>query len=100
MIELIMYFGMAFLLAAVSVLVVVALVHGRVARLTARQLESAPPLSTAENQAQKNLLRTGFATSIRGLEIEIEQLQAKNTSQLAQLGKKHDAINPLQIELD
>jgi uncharacterized protein YlxW (UPF0749 family) len=93
MIESIMYFTMGFLLAAVSALVVVSLVHGRAVRRTARQLESATPLSTLENQAQKDLLRTDFARPTRELEIKLEQLQAENASQLAQLGEKCDAIN-------
>jgi hypothetical protein len=88
-----MYFTMGFLLAAVSALVVVSLVHGRAVRRTARQLESATPLSTLENQAQKDLLRTDFARPTRELEIKFEQLQAENASQLAQLGEKCDAIN-------
>src|SRR5262245_1769135 len=100
MIESIMYFGMGVLIAAVSVLVVVVpLVHGRAVRLTTRRLESAIPPSTVEIQAQNDLLRADFAISTRGLELKVEQLQAKNASQLAELGKKRDAINRLQIEL-
>jgi chromosome segregation ATPase len=100
MIESIMYFGMAFLFAAVSVLVAVALVHRRTGRLTARQLETAIPPSKVENQGQKDLPRSDFATSTRGLEKEVEQLQAKCASQLAELDNKRDTINRLQIELD
>lgn len=47
MIETIMYFGLGFLVAALSVLVVVPLVHGRV-RLTVRRLEGTIPSTTAE----------------------------------------------------
>src|SRR6266705_2639876 len=99
MIELIMYFGMGFLFAALSVLVVVPLVHGRAVRLTTRQLEGAIPSSMVEMRAQKDLLRADCARSTRGLEIKVEQLQTKNASHLAELGKKRDAINRLQVEL-
>ncbi|HMA58315.1 MAG TPA: hypothetical protein VKP52_16595 [Pseudolabrys sp.] len=48
MIETIMYFGLGFLVAALSVLVVVPLVHGRAVRLTVRRLEGTIPSTTAE----------------------------------------------------
>ena len=99
MIESMMYFGIGFLFAALSVLVVVPLVHGRAVRLTTRRLKSAAPLSTAEILAHKDLLRAEFVMSTRRLEMNVEQLKTKNASQLAELGKKGDAINRLKIEL-
>src|SRR6266498_3219876 len=99
MIESIMYFGIGFLFAALSVLVVMPLVHGRAVRLTTRRLEGAIPSSVTETLAQKDLLRADFAISTRRLEMNIEQLKTKNASQLAELGKKRDAINRLKIEL-
>jgi chromosome segregation ATPase len=99
MIEPIMYFGIGFLVAALIGLVVVPLVHGRAVRLTMRRLEAATPLSMAEIQADKDQLRAEFAMSTRRLEMSVEQLKTKSTSQLAELGKKGDAINRLKIEL-
>jgi chromosome segregation ATPase len=99
MIEPIMYFGIGFLVAALVGLVVVPLVHGRAVRLTMRRLEAATPLSMAEIQADKDQLRAEFAMSTRRLEVSVENLRAKSTSQLAELGKKGDAINRLKIEL-
>ena len=99
MIEPIMYFGIGFLVAALIGLVVVPLVHGRAVRLTMRRLEAATPLSMAEIQADKDQLRAEFAMSTRRLEMSVEQLKAKSTSQLAELGKKGDAINRLKVEL-
>jgi chromosome segregation ATPase len=99
MIEPIMYFGIGFLVAALIGLVVVPLVHGRAVRLTMRRLEAATPLSMAEIQADKDQLRAEFAMSTRRLEMSVEQLKTKSTSQLAELGKKSDAINRLKIEL-
>ena len=99
MIESIMYFGIGFLFAALSVFVVVPLVHGRAVRLTTRRLEGAIPSSKAEILARKDLLRAEFAMSTRRLEMNVEQLKTKNASQLAELGKKGDAINRLKIEL-
>ncbi len=99
MIEPIMYFGIGFLVAALVGLVVVPLVHGRAVRLTMRRLEAATPLSMAEIQADKDQLRAEFAMSTRRLEVSVENLRTKSTSQLAELGKKGDAINRLKIEL-
>jgi chromosome segregation ATPase len=99
MIEPIMYFGIGFLVAALIGLVVVPLVHGRAVRLTMRRLEAATPLSMAEIQADKDQLRAEFAMSTRRLEVSVENLRTKSTSQLAELGKKGDAINRLKIEL-
>ena len=99
MIEPIMYFGIGFLVAALIGLVVVPLVHGRAVRLTMRRLEAATPLSMAEIQADKDQLRAEFAMSTRRLEMSVEHIKNKTTSQLAELGKKGDAINRLKIEL-
>jgi len=99
MIEPIMYFGIGFLVAALVGLVVIPLVHGRAVRLTMRRLEAATPLSMAEIQADKDQLRAEFAMSTRRLEMSVEQLKNRTTSQLAELGKKGDAINRLKIEL-
>ena len=99
MIEPIMYFGIGFLFAALIGLVIVPLVHSRAVRLTMRRLEAATPLSMAEIQADKDQLRAEFAMSTRRLEMSVEQLKGKTTSQLAELGKKGDAINRLKIEL-
>ena len=99
MIEPIMYFGIGFLVAALIGLIIVPLVHGRAVRLTMRRLEAATPLSMAEIQADKDQLRAEFAMSTRRLEMSVEQLKTRSTSQLAELGKKGDAINRLKIEL-
>jgi chromosome segregation ATPase len=99
MIEPIMYFAIGFLVAALIGLVVIPLVHGRAVRLTMRRLEAATPLSMAEIQADKDQLRAEFAMSTRRLEMSVEQLKSKTTSQLAELGKKADAINRLKMEL-
>ena len=99
MVEPIMFFGIGFLAAALVGLAVVPLVHTRAVRLTVRRLEAAAPLSMAEIQADKDQLRAEFAMSTRRLEMSVEQLKTKSTSQLAELGKKGDAINRLKAEL-
>ena len=99
MIEPIMYFGIGFLVAALFALAIIPLVHGRAVRLTMRRLEASTPVSMAEIQADKDQLRAEFAMSTCRLEMSVEQLKAKTTRQLAELGKKGDAINQLKMEL-
>ncbi len=99
MIEPIMYFGIGFLAAALFGLLFVPLVHSRAVRLTMRRLEAATPVSIAEIRADKDQLRAEFAMSTRRLEMSVEQMKTKTTAQLAELGKKTDAINQLKKEL-
>jgi chromosome segregation ATPase len=99
MIEPIMYLAIGFLVSMLCGLMIVPLVHSRAVRLTTRRLEAATPLSMAEIQADKDQLRAEFAMSARRLEMSVEQLKNRTTSQLADLGKKTDAINRMKIEL-
>jgi chromosome segregation ATPase len=105
MIESLMYFGLgslaaALLVGALSLLVLMPLVHGRAERLTTRRLEAAVPQSMAEINADKDLLRAEFAVSTRRLEKKVEKLETSNASQIVELGKKGDAINNLEVDLD
>lgn len=99
MVEPIMYLAIGFLLATLLALMFMPLVHNRAVRLTTRRLEAATPLSMAEIQADKDQLRAEFAMAARRLEMTVEQLKTKSATQLADLGKKSDAINRLKIEL-
>src|SRR5215471_8793602 len=99
MIEPIMYLAIGFLVAMLLGLTIVPLVHNRAVRLTTRRMEAATPLSMAEIQADKDQLRAEFAMSARRLEMSVEQLKNRTTSQLAELGKKTDAINRMKLEL-
>ena len=99
MVEPIMYLAIGFLISMLCGLMVLPLVHNRAVRLTTKRLEAATPLSMAEIQADKDQLRAEFAMSARRLEMSVEQLRNKTTSQLAELGKKTDAINRMKAEL-
>jgi chromosome segregation ATPase len=99
MIEPIMYLAIGFLISMLFGLMIVPLVHNRAVRLTTKRMEAATPLSMAEIQADKDQLRAEFAMSARRLEMNVDQLKNKTTSQLAELGKKSDAINRMKLEL-
>jgi chromosome segregation ATPase len=99
MIESMMYIGIGFLVAGLLVIGVIPLVHARAVRLTMRRLEADNPLSMAEIAAEKDQLRAEFAMTMSRLEMTVEQLKAKTTSQLAELGKKGEAIGRIKFEL-
>ena len=99
MIEPIMYIGIGFLVAGLLVIGVIPMVHARAVRLTQRRLEAMTPLSMAEIQADKDQLRAEFAMSTRRLEMSVDQMKTKTTTQLAELGKKTDAISRLKLQL-
>src|SRR4030081_624884 len=99
MIEPIIFVGIGFLVAGLLAIGFIPLVHARAVRLTMRHLEALTPFSMAEIQADKDQLRAEFALSTRRLEMSVDQMKNKTTSQLAELGKKSDAINRMKIEL-
>ena len=100
MIESSMYLGIGLLFGILIGLVLLPLVHARAVRLTTRRLEAVLPESMAEVQVEKDLLRAEFAMSTRRLEMTVEQLVNKTTSQVVELSKKDDIINRLKVERD
>ena len=100
MIEPVMYLAIGFLVSMLCGLMVLPLVHNRAVRLTTRRLEDAAPLSMAEIKAEKDHLRADFAMSARRLELNVDKLRNKATSQSAELGKKTEALQRMTVELD
>jgi chromosome segregation ATPase len=100
MIEPIMYIGIGFLFAGLLVIGVIPLVHARAVRLTHKRIEALTPMSLAEIQAEKDQLRAEFAMTTRRLEMSVEQMKTKSNHQLAEIGKKSEAIGRLRLELN
>src|SRR5215813_3741025 len=99
MIEPMMYIGIGFLVAGLLVIGVIPLVHARAVRLTLRRLEASTPVSMAEIAAEKDQLRAEFAMAMSRLEMTVEQMKAKTTSQLAEIGRKSEAVARSKFEL-
>src|SRR5438093_412140 len=99
MIEPMMYIGIGFLVAGLLVIGVIPLVHARAVRLTLRRLEASTPVSMAEIAAEKDQLRAEFAMKMSRLDMSLEQMKAKTTSQLAELGRKSEALARLKFEI-
>jgi len=97
--EPIVYFGIGFLLAAVLVLGAKSLAHSWLGRLTIKRLESAAPGLMADIEADMGQLHAQIAVATRRLEVSVEQMKAKTTSQLSEIGKSSEAIARLKAEL-
>src|SRR5215831_15192383 len=100
MIESIMFFAGGFLVASLLGLALISSVHHRAVRLTIRRLENSIPVSLTEIQADRDKLRAEFAMSTRRLEMTVEQLEAKVTSQRGEIARKSEAIARLKAQLD
>jgi len=94
-----LYFGIGFLVAGLLVLPFFPILHNRAVRLTMRRIETKPSRLIDELR-DKDQLRATFATSTRRLEMSAERMKAQITPQLAELGRKTDAVNRLKKELD
>ena len=100
MIESLMYMGVGFLFAALTLVAVIPSVHTRAVRLTRSRLRAALPQSMEEIEAKQDLLRAEFAMSTCRFEKRLEQLKHKSADQLVELGKRADVINRLKIDRD
>src|SRR5262249_57542530 len=91
--------GLGCVRAALFVSVGSTLVQERAESLTMRRLEALTPLSIAEIQADKDQMRADFAMTMSRLDMNVEQMKAKTTNQLAELSRKSEAIGRLKLEL-
>ncbi len=95
-----MFFALGFLGATLLALVTLSAVWHRAVRLTTKRIEGAIPVSMTEIQADKDQLRAEFAMSTRRLENSVEQLKLKTSEQLAEIGRKGEAVRLLKQEVE
>jgi chromosome segregation ATPase len=100
MIEAIMFFALGFLGATLIALITLSAVWHRAVRLTTKRIEGAIPVSMTEIQADKDQLRAEFAMSTRRLENSVDQLKLKTSEQLAEIGRKGEAVRLLKNEVE
>jgi hypothetical protein len=100
MLEPLMFSAIGFLTSCLLMVAFIPLIHERAVRLTARRFQAATPLSMAEMQAEKDLLRAEFAMSLRRLEMTVEDTKKKEVDRLREIGVKTAEIHHLRTELD
>ena len=88
--EVALYFVLGFLVAGLLALMVSPIIWNRAVELTRQKIESSVPLSINEIQADKDQLRAEFAMSTRRLEMSIDELREKASTQLIEINRKRD----------
>jgi chromosome segregation ATPase len=98
--EPIVYFGIGFLLAAVLAFGLKPLAQSWLGRLAVKRLESAAPGLMADIEADMGQLHAQIAMATRRLETSVEQMKAKTSSQLSEIGRTSESIARLKAELN
>ncbi len=96
--EPIIFFGVGFLLAVSLFFGAKPFAHSRFGRLAMKRLEAAAPKLMADIEADMGQLHAQIAVATRRLEVSVEQMKAKTTSQLSEIGKTSEAIARLKAE--
>ncbi len=96
--EPLIYFGLGILLAIPVVFGAIKLARSRLGRFARKKLEAAAPRLMADIEADMGLLHAQIAVATRRLETSVEQMKAKTTSQLSEIGKSSESIARLKAE--
>jgi len=96
--EPIIYFGIGFLLALSLFFSARPLAHSRLGRFAMSRLESAAPTMMADIEADMGQLHSQIAVATRRLEMSVEQMKVKTTSQLSEISSTSAAIARLKAE--
>ncbi|RJG44143.1 hypothetical protein [Mesorhizobium sp. DCY119] len=100
MIQSILFFVLGFLCAGFIAVLITPVAWRRAVNLTRKRIEGSMPLTPSEIQAEKDRIRAEAAMSIRRLEMKAESLQAKNASQLVDVGRAQEQVKKLAAERD
>ncbi len=100
MIQSILFFVLGFLCAGFIAVLITPVAWRRAVNLTRRRIEGSMPLTPSEIEAEKDRIRAEAAMSIRRLEMKAESLQAKNASQLVDVGRAQEQVKKLGAERD
>ena len=96
--EPIIYFGIGFLLAIVFAIGVKWATDLWLRRSAAKRLESTTPDMMAGIEADMGQLHAQIAVATRRLEVSVEHMKSKTTSQLSEIGRTSEAIARLKAE--
>jgi hypothetical protein len=94
-----LYFWVGILLAILIVFSVRPFLRSRLARRAMQRLDSAAPALMADIEADMEQVHSQIAVATRRLEMSVEQMKAKTTTQLAEIGRSSEVIGRLKGEL-
>src|SRR5215471_9698726 len=90
--------GIGFLFAVLIAIGTIAAIRARASRSAALRLAATPPLAMSAIEADMDQVHSQVAVATRRLEICVEQMTARTTSQLAEIGKTSEAVGRLKAE--
>jgi chromosome segregation ATPase len=96
--EPIVFVGIGILIALSLVFVARWLAHSRVGLFAIKRLETVAPRLMADIEADMAQLHAQIAVATRRLEMSVEQMKSKTTSQLSEIAKSTEAIAHLKSE--
>lgn len=99
-IKTVLLFFLGFFAAGFLALLLAPFVWRRAVRLTTKRIEASMPLSTNELEAEKDRLRADHAMAARRMEMRIEKLNRKTSSQLIELSRITEEARLLAEERD
>lgn len=91
--------GIWFLFAVLIAVGTIAAIRARAGRAAAARLPAASPPAMSAIEADMDQVHSQIAVATRRLEICVEQMKARSTSQLAEIGKSSEAVGRLKAEL-
>jgi len=99
MIENIVVFILGALVATLLALLVIPVIWRRAARLIEERIRATTPLSMAEIQSEKDLIRADYAVQLRKVEVRYEQEKGLAAEREVALGRRQARITELETEL-
>ena len=100
MIETIMLVALGFTAASILALLIAPAAWRRAVRLTTRKLQATMPISVADINADKDLLRAEYAVEIRRLELALERAKSRAARHLMERNQHNVEIGKLKAEID
>ncbi len=91
--------GIGFLFAVLITVGVIAAIRARASRNAVLRLPAAPPPTMSAIEADMDQVHSQIAVATRRLEICVEQMKSRTTSQLAEIGKTSETVGRLKAEL-
>ena len=94
-----LYITLGFAVASLLALMVAPAVWRQAVRITRNRIEASVPLTLNEIQADKDQLRAEFAMSTRRLEMNLDQLRERASTQVIEINRKRDQLSKVAEEL-